>query len=324
MNSRSGIYKGKLKNGKKQCRSLIKNILEIEKRSVKKGLILPFKIAPLLQFLPSLRDKIKKQVEGKEYPITKLEVMHQIMGKFFKISQEPSLLMCEGLKSKKLDCDLFCGIYLTIARELKLPLYGSFLPSHAFLIWTGVRPFLYFDTLSGYITDIPFRQFNKNIFCKPLSDKEFMSTYYNTLGVRFSEIGKHEDAIYYFDEALKCYPLDARLYYHKAISLAHLGCYRQALRWSKQAIRRDSSDWKAYFNMGVCLAMSKKYEEAVSSYGCAAKLQPKDYRVYYYRADALLRMGKLDLAIKNYKKALSLCPKDNNLREDYQTALRYS
>jgi tetratricopeptide (TPR) repeat protein len=304
---------------------LVLDILEIEREASEKGLIPSFDINCLLEFFYKVRDKVTEQLKNKESPIVKLKTMYKVMGELFEVSgKEPSLLMSEGLVKKKLDCDLACGIYLSIARELKLPLSGVFLPSHTILVWGKHEPFLYFDTIEGNIFDMSFFQSEKISAPSPISDKEFMSTYYNTVGVRFAETEKHQDAISFFDEALKCYSLDARLYYNKAVSLAHLGYYEQSLHLCKQAIKLDSSDCKAYFNMGVCLALSGKYEEAVNFYNQAAKIHPKDYHIYYHRADALLRSGHLDLAIKDYKQALVICPDDSSLRKDYETALYYS
>lgn len=180
------------------------------------------------------------------------------------------------------------------------------------------KPLFYFNAMRGSIT-------NEGNSSKPFPDKEFMSNYYNTVGVRFAEVEKFQDAICFFDEALKCYALDARLYYHKGVSLAQLGHYREAVSLCGQAIKLDSSDWKAHFNMGVCFALSGKYKEAVNSYNHAAKIQPDYYHIiYYHRANALMHLGHLDLAIKDYKKALRICPGDDGLRKDYETALRYS
>ncbi len=301
----------------KKEKFLVQDILEIEQEASSRGLIHSFDINCLLGVFYQIRDKTKEYLEGKECPIAKVKAIHKVIVELFEYAGNPSILMCEGLAGRKLDCDLSCGIYLSIARELKLPLFGVLLPSHTVLAWGMPKPLFYFNAMLGNIT-------KEGASSKPIPDKEFMSTYYNTIGVRFAEIEKYQDAICFFDKALKCYSLDARLYYHKGVSLAHLGYYNQAVNWCKKAIDLDSSDWKAYFNMGVCLALSEKHEEAVNYYDRAGKLYSKDYRIYYHRADALLRLGKLDLAIKDYKKALRICPGDESLREDYETALRYS
>lgn len=301
----------------RQKKFLVRDVLKIEKQASERGLIPLFDINCLLEVFYQVRDKTKEYLKYKVCPVAQLKAIHKAVMELFENVENPSILMCEGLAGRKLDCDLSCGIYLSIVRELKLPVYGVLLPSHTILAWGMPKPLFYFNAMLGNVT-------KEGISYKPLPDKEFMSTYYNTVGVRFAEIEKYQDAIFFFDKALKCYSLDARLYYHKGVSLAHLGHYKQALHWCKRAIKLDTSDWKAHFNMGVCLALSGKYKEAVNFYSQAAKIHPKDYRIYYYRADALMHLGQLDLAIEDYKKALHICPNDINLRKDYETAIRYS
>ncbi|MCK4905650.1 tetratricopeptide repeat protein [bacterium] len=311
---------------KRQKSFLVRDILEIEKEAFERGLIPSFDINLLLDIFYQVKKKAKEYLKYRVCPVAQLKAIHKAMDELFEVSgEEPSLLMSEGLAKRKLDCDLTCGVYLSIARELNLPFYGALVPSHAILTWRVGQSFLYFDTISGDITNASsLKSFRKSILFPPLYDKEFMSTFYNTLGVRFAEVGKHQDAIFFFNKALKCYSLDVRLFYHKAVSLAQLGHYKQAVSWCEKAINLDSFDWKAHFNMGVCLAMSGKYEEAINSYNRAEKLHPKDYRIYYYRADALMHSGHLALAIKDYKKALFIHSGDDGLRKDYETALRYS
>jgi len=306
-------------------KSLVMHVLEIEKQASGKGLISSFDVYSLMKVFYYTRDRIRERIKNKVCIVDILKTIYGVVGEIFEVSgKEPSLLMVEGLERKKLDCDLACGIYISIARELNLPIYGALVSSHAILV-CKTNPFICFDTLKGSFYDKPSLEFSKINVPLSLSDKQFMSTYYNTVGVRFAEIDRHKDAIFFFDKALKCYPLDARLYYHKGVSLAHLGHYKKAVNLCKRAVNLDSSDWKARFNLGVCLAMSEEYREAVNSYNCAQRLHHKrDYRIYYHRANALLHLGQLNPAIKDYRIALRICPSDERVRSDYETAVRYS
>ncbi|MFX0196190.1 MAG: tetratricopeptide repeat protein [Candidatus Hodarchaeota archaeon] len=310
---------------------LVENILKIEKQAAERGLVPPFDTDDLLETFSLVKDRVVDHLQGKGCPVTQLRAAHKAIGEIIKVSRDPSLLMCEGLASKEMDCDLLCGIYLTIARELDLSLYGVFMPSHAILAWGTPRAIFYFDTLGcGFATKTEILagstssrrlQIQGEIYLRPLSDREFMSTYYNTLGVRCSEIKRHGEAIFFFDKALECYPLDPRLHYHKAIALAKQGHCEQALEYGERAISLGEFDWKAHLNMGACLAMFEEYEQALCFYNRAAELRPEEYRVYYYRADALMRYEQPDLAIKDYEQAINLCPDDADLVEDYETAL---
>lgn len=315
----------------KKSSLLVENILKIEKQAAERGLVPPFDIDDLLKFFSLVKDRVADHLRGKGCPVPQLRAVHKAIGEIIEVSSDPSLLMCEGLASKKMDCDLLCGIYLSIARELDLSLYGAFLPSHAILAWGAPHPIFFFDTLSGDFatktkimadnTSSRRLQIQSEIYLHPLSDREFMSTYYNTLGVRCSEIKRHGEAIFFFDKALECYPSDPRLHYHKAISLAKQGYGEQALEYGERAICLGEFDWKAHLNMGACLVMLERYEQAVRFYNRAAELCPEEYRIYYYRADALMRCEQADLAIKDYEQAMSLCPDDADLVEDYETAL---
>jgi tetratricopeptide (TPR) repeat protein len=85
----------------------------------------------------------------------------------------------------------------------------------------------------------------------------------NGKGLVFNKLGRYEEAITWFDKALKIDPYFAYALNNKGVTLANLGRYEEAITWYDKAIEIDPNFVDALYNKGGALAELGKYEEAI-------------------------------------------------------------
>ncbi len=83
----------------------------------------------------------------------------------------------------------------------------------------------------------------------------------SNLGFTLSKVDRHQEAIYYFDRALKLFPNAAYPLSNKSYSLMKIGKLQEALTCIKQSIQSDPDNSYAYKNLGeILLALDLKSE----------------------------------------------------------------
>ena len=140
-------------------------------------------------------------------------------------------------------------------------------------------------------------------------------------------LGKYEEAIRYFDEALEIYPKDTDIWNGKAIILGYLKRYEEAIRCSEKAIEIDSHNVNAWGNKGYVLECLGKHEEAIECNNKALEIDPKNVIVWGNKGYVLACLGKHEEAIECNNKALKIDPKNvllwNNKGESLLNLGRY-
>lgn len=122
-------------------------------------------------------------------------------------------------------------------------------------------------------------------------------------------LGKYEEAIKYFDLEISQNSNNARAYSFKADALALLGKMNQALECYNQAIRLSPKDPQLYFEKGKFLFQAMhKNEEAIESFDLAIKYDPNSAQAYYGKGMALDEMGRSGEAREYYEKAYNIDP----------------
>ena len=99
--------------------------------------------------------------------------------------------------------------------------------------------------------------------------------FYNNRGLSYAELGKHEQAIANFEQAIHLDANDPAAYNNRGLSYAELGKHEQAIADYEQAIHLDANDPAAYNNR--CLSYHKlgKHEQAKADHEQAIRLDPK-------------------------------------------------
>ncbi|MDQ1281477.1 MAG: hypothetical protein QG670_2742 [Thermoproteota archaeon] len=129
---------------------------------------------------------------------------------------------------------------------------------------------------------------------------------WNKRGLTLDSMGKLDEALESFDEALKIERDIPVIWNNRGIILQKMGKLKEALESFDKALKLRGDDSKAWFNRGNVLFIIDRFKEALESYDKALKLDPKSFEVWNNRGMSLQKMGKLNEAIKSYAKALSL------------------
>ena len=123
--------------------------------------------------------------------------------------------------------------------------------------------------------------------------------YYKVKGIVDYYTGDLYDALRELSNAISLYPLDAELYYYRALTKMRLGI--SAEDDLNTAMNLNPYYAEAYFNKGLIMENAGKYEEAVSYYSKAISINPDYVKAYVRRAKALMKLGRESEAIEDIK-----------------------
>jgi CHAT domain-containing protein/Flp pilus assembly protein TadD len=132
-------------------------------------------------------------------------------------------------------------------------------------------------------------------------------------GVALNNLGRYEEAIASYDNALKIKPDDHYVWNGRGLALNNLGRYEEEIASYDNALKIKPDDYLAWVNRGAALWRSGRYEEAIASYDSALKIKPDYYLAWIGRGLALSDLGRLEEAIASRDNALKFKP------DDYET-----
>ncbi len=129
-------------------------------------------------------------------------------------------------------------------------------------------------------------------------------------GVALDDLGKYDEAIEAYDEAIRLNPNYAKAWFNKGLSLDDLGKYDEAAKAYDEAIRLDPNNaTKPWFNKGLALDELGEYDEAVKAYDEAIRLDPNNAaKAWFTKGLALDELGEYDEAVKAYDEAIKIDP----------------
>ncbi|PAX59692.1 tetratricopeptide repeat protein [Brunnivagina elsteri] len=136
---------------------------------------------------------------------------------------------------------------------------------------------------------------------------DFHEACYNR-GVALDNLGRYEEAIISYDEALKFKPDKDEAWNNRGFALDNLGRYEEAIVAYNKAVKLKPVFHEAWYNRGVALDNLGRYEEAIISYDEALKLKPDLHQACYNQGYAMLQLGRYQAAIAACDKALKLKP----------------
>ena len=96
----------------------------------------------------------------------------------------------------------------------------------------------------------------------------------NALAVALSRIGKSEEAIPYFLDALKVKPNDAGVHNNFGFALAELEHFPEAIEQLNESIRINPNAAQTYVNLGQVYARMGKIDDAIANFRRALTIQP--------------------------------------------------
>ena len=133
---------------------------------------------------------------------------------------------------------------------------------------------------------------------------------YLKIGDSLEYLGRYEEAVEAYREAIRLDPEIAVPHSDLGNSLSHLGRYEEAVEAYREAIRLDPEDAFAHYGLAMSLSDLDRHEEAVEAYREAIRLDPEDAFAHYGLALSLSYLGRHEEAVEAYREAIRLNPED--------------
>jgi tetratricopeptide (TPR) repeat protein len=133
-------------------------------------------------------------------------------------------------------------------------------------------------------------------------------------GAVLAALGRHEEAIASYREALGLRPDYARAHNNLAIALQTLGRLDEAIRHYRLALEAEPDYARAAHNLGVALEAEGDLDEAIRIYALALEADPEFAPARLRFAEALRARGRSAEAIDHYRRALANAPDDASAR----------
>jgi tetratricopeptide (TPR) repeat protein len=132
---------------------------------------------------------------------------------------------------------------------------------------------------------------------------------WNNKGFALNGLRRREEAISCFDQALAIDPRLGMAWNNKGIALAGLGRREEAIGCYDQALAMDPRYATAWNNKGNALADLGRHQEAIGCYDQALAIDPRFAEAWYNKGFALDDLGRREEAINCYDQALAIDPR---------------
>ncbi len=154
-----------------------------------------------------------------------------------------------------------------------------------------------------------------------MGDQEKNAKYCLSCGKENAKIGKLEEAVKDFTEAITLDQKDADSYYNRGNAKSELCLHEGAINDYDEAIRLDPKYTKAYNNRGNVKSVLGRKKEAINDYDEAIRLDPKYTKAYYGRGLVKRELGKNKEAANDFHLFVGLT--DGSLGEFKKRALSF-
>ncbi|MFN2421994.1 MAG: tetratricopeptide repeat protein [Gemmatimonadota bacterium] len=134
------------------------------------------------------------------------------------------------------------------------------------------------------------------------------------LGMVLAALGRHEEAIARYREALRLAPRYARAHNNLGIALQTVGRLDEAVRHYRLALETDPGYARASHNLAIALEAKGEVDEAIRFYRLAIDADPKLAPAHVRLAEVLRARGKPAEAIEHYRRGLEIEPDDARAR----------
>jgi tetratricopeptide (TPR) repeat protein len=131
--------------------------------------------------------------------------------------------------------------------------------------------------------------------------------HYN-LGVHFDALGRWDEAIAHYRQALAIKPDYADAHYNWGVDLARQGRWDDAIARYEHALRLKPDHAEAHFNWGIALARQGQWDAAIAHYARALELRPTFAAAHNNWGSALARQGRWSEATAHYREAVRIKP----------------
>jgi tetratricopeptide (TPR) repeat protein len=131
---------------------------------------------------------------------------------------------------------------------------------------------------------------------------------HNNWGSVFLQMGRLQEAMAHYEQALRIDPDYVRAHNDLGNALLQAGRAQEAVGHYEQALRIKPDYAEAHNNLGAVLMGQGRLQEAIGHYEEALYLKPDYANAHYNLGNALLQAGKVQEAIGHYEQALRIKP----------------
>lgn len=134
-------------------------------------------------------------------------------------------------------------------------------------------------------------------------------------GIALQDLGRYQESIASYDEALKLNPSNAKVWNRKAACLGDLGMDKESLDCSSKATQLDPSIEGGWVNKGISLSKLGRYNESLEALDEAIKLNPS--------AENWAVKGLVFNGFERYNESLTCCDIAINLDPLYPNSYEF-
>jgi serine/threonine protein kinase/tetratricopeptide (TPR) repeat protein len=124
-------------------------------------------------------------------------------------------------------------------------------------------------------------------------------------GLAALEEGKRDDALGFFDDAVKLDPENALYYYHRGRAHFDMQQFKKAIADFDWSIKKNNNDAAVYAQRGRAYAECKEFDKAIEDFNRSLDLE-KEASVLTSRGTAYAQLKNPDKAVADYTEALRL------------------
>ncbi|MHB8085215.1 MAG: tetratricopeptide repeat protein [Dehalococcoidia bacterium] len=146
----------------------------------------------------------------------------------------------------------------------------------------------------------------------PLTDQ------FNEQGIIFLGLGRYEDAVLLFNEAVAQEPTVGYLYRNRGLAYSETGDLDTANSDYTKAIAYNKDDFLAYFYRGYDYGVKKAYDQAMADLNSSLNLNPKFADSYLTRGQVNKGLGKNTEALADFKSAIAYSDSKNTIDQARQ------
>jgi tetratricopeptide (TPR) repeat protein len=130
----------------------------------------------------------------------------------------------------------------------------------------------------------------------------------NDLGLALAQLGRVQEAIGQYEQALRLKPDFAEAHYNFGVALVGQGRLQSAIGHYEQALQINPNDAEVHNSLGIALQQAGRVQEAIGHYERALQVRPRFADAHNNLGIALMGQGRLQEAIDHYEQALRIQP----------------